>query len=61
MEIFMTYGKGGGTLPTTVAIATGAALPVTGATSNIVVALAAAVAAGLVAWGMLYILKQRNS
>lgn len=57
----MTYGKGGGTLPTTVAIATGAALPVTGATSNIVVAIAAAVAAGLVAWGMLYILKQRNS
>lgn len=57
----MTYGKGGGTVPTTVAIATGAALPVTGATSNFIVALAAAVAAGLVAWGMLYALKQRNA
>ena len=56
----MTYGKGGGTVPTTIAVATGAALPVTGATSNLIVAIAAAVAAGLVAWGMLYVLKQRS-
>jgi len=55
----MTYGKGGGTLPTTVGIATGAALPATGATDSWMVALAAAIAAGLVAWGMLYAIKNR--
>jgi LPXTG-motif cell wall-anchored protein len=55
----MTYGKGGGTLPTTVGIATGAALPVTGATNSWVVAIAVAIAAGLVAWGMIYAIKNR--
>lgn len=55
----MTYGKGGGTLPTTVALATGATLPATGATSNLVVIIAAALAAGLVAWGVLYATKNR--
>ncbi|MDQ5944535.1 MAG: hypothetical protein QG658_604 [Patescibacteria group bacterium] len=55
----MTYGKGGGTLPTTVGIATGAALPATGATDSWMIVLAAAIAAGLVAWGMLYAIKNR--
>ncbi len=55
----MTYGKGGATVPTTVALATGATLPVTGATNSWVVTVAAALAAGLVAWGMLYAIKHR--
>lgn len=57
----MTYGKGGGTLPTTVALATGATLPATGATNSWVVIAAAALAAGLVAWGLLYAIKNRIS
>lgn len=55
----MEYGKGGATLPTTVGLATGATLPVTGATSNVVVTVAAAVAVALLVWGIVYAVKQR--
>ena len=55
----MDYGKGGATLPTTAGLITGAALPVTGATSNVVVIVASAVAIALVIWGVVYAVKQR--
>lgn len=55
----MDYGKGGATLPTTAGLITGAALPVTGATSNVVVIVASAVAIALVIWGVIYAVKQR--
>lgn len=55
----MDYGKGGATLPTTIGLATGATLPVTGATSNVVVIVATAIAAALIVWGIVYAVKQR--
>lgn len=55
----MQYGKGGVTLPTTAGLVTGATLPVTGATSNVVIVLATAVLAALVAWGVMYAVKNR--
>lgn len=55
----MDYGKGGATLPTTIGLATGATLPVTGTTSNVVVIVATAVAAALIVWGIVYAVKQR--
>ena len=55
----MTYGKGGTTVPTVIGAGTGALLPVTGATSNFVVALAVAIAVGLVDWGVIYAVNHR--
>ena len=55
----MDYGKGGAMLPTTAGLITGAALPVTGATSNVVVIVASAVMAALVIWGIVYAVSQR--
>jgi hypothetical protein len=54
----VTPGKGG-VIATGVGLATGATLPVTGADHSLVVIVATAVAAALLAWGLVYAVSNR--